>query len=264
MRYRAVPFTLEHVQHAAVVEELVHAGLDPAGCIVDDLTAGQAARLVRGYAKEHRAALLAEVGRPTPVLVSRDRTTAVAVSDLYGEAAVRMRTFLADGSLVETQRRWQQLPPWPGRLAPFRRFTTVEKEMMRSAAPGRSVMLSTRSAADQVEEHREHVDRVAARRGTTAVGFPDMESVAAAWTAALAHEEAVRRRSDRLFSAGLVALAALIVVLPNPRVSDVGWTVLILSMAVVLWWGAPGVAVLMRQRTRGRPAFTAARPNDVP
>jgi hypothetical protein len=264
MRYHPAPWTPEHAEHAAVVEELVHAGMEPAGCIVDDLTAGQAARLVRGYAKEHRAALLAEVGRPTPVLVSRDRTTAVAVNDLYGEVAVRMRTLLADGSLVETQRRWQQLPPWPRRLAPFRRFTTVDKEMMRSAAPGRSVMLSTRSAADQVEEHREHVDRVSARRGTTAVGFSDMECVAAAWTAALAHEEAVRRRADHLFAAGLLALAALIVVLPNPRVSDVGWTVVVFSMVVVLWWGAPGVAVLMRHRTWGRPAFTQARRNVVP
>lgn len=259
MRYRAVPWTLEHSENAAVVEELVRSGLDPAGCIVDDLTSRQAARLARGYAKEHRAALLAEVGRPTPVLVSRDRATAVAVSDLYGQAAVRMRTFLADGSLVETNRRWQHLPPWPRRLAPFQRFTTVDREMLRSAAPGRSVVLSSRSATEQVEEHHEHVDRVAARRGTTAVGFPDMESVAAAWTLAMAHEEVVRRRADHLFAAGLIALAALIIVVPNPRASGFGGILVVLATVVVLWWGAPGVAVLLRRRTRGRPAFNKGR-----
>ena len=256
MRYHAVPWTLDEVPHQAVVQELVDAGLHPIGCLVDDLSRFRAARVVRGHRPDVRTQMLAGVGRPVPVLLSDDRTVAVSVSDLLGSAAVQMRTFLADGSLVETERRWDRVPPWPGRMAPFRYLTTVEREMLRSVASGRTLRISSGSVTRLVDDHRDHVEAVAASRGTTPTSYPDLESVGAGWNAALAHEEAVKRRTDGTVSLPIAAVAlAVALLVPAGRVTSGPAAAALLAFLGFLWWAAPGLAVVLRRRITWRPAF---------
>src|SRR5690242_7018828 len=119
MRYSAVPWTLDGVWHADVVHDLLEAGLRPAGGLANDLSPERDRRLARGYEDDVAARLLEAMGRAFPILLSADREVAVEVSDMVGQPVVRMRTFLDDGSLVETDRRWDEVPPWPGRLRPF-------------------------------------------------------------------------------------------------------------------------------------------------
>jgi hypothetical protein len=264
MRYDPVPWTLEGVRHVEVVQELLDAGLEPAGCLVNDLSPERDSRLLRAYDDNVRADLLDEMGRAFPILLSPDRVVAAEVSDMHGSPAVRMFTFLADGALVETQRRWEQVPPWPGRLVAFRRFTTVDREMSRSVAPGRTLVISDRSPAGQLEDHRDQVEMVAAARGTAARPYPDMESVAAGWSEAFAHERAVARRTDGLIAASLVGLALVLVVFaPAGVLAGPWWPVVALALIAVLWWALPGLTVLLRHRTTWRPAFRAGSPRVV-
>lgn len=250
-----MPWTPEGIRHTEVVQALLQSGLSPAGCLVDDLTAKGTTQLTSGYDDTTRTVLLDQVGRPYPILLSADRTVAVEVSDLFGSPAVRMRTFLADGALVETQRRWDTVPPWPRRLAPFRRFTTVEREMLGSVAPGRTLAISDLSPVGQLDEHRRHVATTSASRATAPARYPDMDSVASAWTAAFEHERATARRADTVAVAGLtvvgIALLLLVVRVLSGPWSWVATIVVIASM----WWATPGLVVVLRRWTRRGPAF---------
>lgn len=257
MRFHPVPWTPERLPHPEIVEELVDAGLRPAGCLVDDLDDAQADRLVRGYDGDARAQLLAQLGRPCPVLASADGTTLASVSDLFGMPSVRMRTFLADGSLVETERRWSGLPPWPGRMAPFRRFTSVEREMARCVAPGRTLLISTDAPAGQLEEHRRQVARVSAARGAAPVPYAGMDGVAAGWNAAFAHEQAVVRRTDLAVGAALVVVMVLVLFALDSTgwLDGPWWPAVLLVLVAVTWWVTPGLVVVLRRRITWRPAF---------
>ena len=256
MRYHAVPWTLDEVPHEVVVHELGEAEFEPAGCLTDDLSRFRAARIVRGHRPDVRTKILAGVGRPMPVLLSDDRTVAVSVGDLLGSPAVQMRTFLADGSLVETERRWDRVPPWPGRMAPFRYLTTVEREMLRSVASGRTLRISSGSAKRLVDDHRHHVQAVAASRRTTPTRFPDLEGVAAGWNAALAHDEAVKRRLDGAVACPILAVAlALALLVPAGHATSGSAAIALFAFLGLLWWAAPGLAVVLRRRIPWRPAF---------
>jgi hypothetical protein len=255
VRYNAMPWTPEGVRHTEVVQALLQSGLSAAGCLVDDLNAKGATRLTSGYDDTTRSVLLDQVGRPYPILLSADRTVAVEVSDLFGSPAVRMRSFLGDGSLIETQRRWDAVPPWPRRLAPFRRFTTVGREMTGSVAPGRTLAISDQAPVGQLDEHRRHVAAVSASRASAPVPYPDMESVASAWTAAFAHEKAVARRADTVAAVGVTVVGIAICMLLSALLSGPWSWVPTLAVVALVWWAAPGIIVLLRRGSRRRPTF---------
>lgn len=258
MRYSAVPWALDGVWHADVVHDLLDAGLRPGGGLVNDLSPERDRRLVRGYDEEVEAQLLSAMGRAFPVLLSPDRVVAAEVSDLAGRPVVRMRTFLDDGSLVETDRRWDQVPPWPGRLAPFHRFATVEREMARSVAPGRTLAISDQRPAGQLEEHRRHVERVCAARGTAPTPYADMEDVAAGWNQAWAHDQLVTRRTDTLIAVGVVVLVITASwIVPTGLLGGPWWPLVVAGVIAFVWWGLPGLVVLVRRRITWRPAFRA-------
>jgi hypothetical protein len=243
------------MRHAEVVRALLEAGLRPGGCLVDDPNAEGAAQLASGYDDPTRTVLLDQVGRPYPILLSADGTVAVEVSDLFGSPAVRMRSFLDDGSLVETQRRWDTVPPWPGRLAPFRRFTTVEHEMTGPVGPGRTLAISGRQPLGQLEEHRRHVATASASHLAAPVPFSDMESVASAWTAAFAHEQVSARRADTVAVAGLTVVGIALALVVVSVLSGAWSWVAIVAVAASAWWATPGLAVVLRRWTRRGPAF---------
>jgi hypothetical protein len=260
VRYSPVSWTLDNAWHPDVVQELVEAGLEPAGRLANDLSPERDRRLLRGYDEDVRAQLAASMGRAFPLLLSPDREVAVEVSDLAGRPVVRMRTFLDDGSLVETERRWGQVPPWPGRLAPFRRFATVEGEMTRSVAPGRTLVISDRPPAGQLEEHRGHVEAVCAARSTEPRPFADLDQVAAGWNAAFAHDQLVTRRTDILIAVGVVVLViAGTWSVPSGVLGGPLWPVTVAFVIALVWWLMPGLVVLLRRRITWRPGFPAAR-----
>jgi len=257
MRYDVAPWLEDdQIQHLEVVRALLGAGLEPAGALVNDLSPARDDRILRGYDDDARAQLQDGMGRAFPLLLSPDRVVAVEVSDLFGEPAVRMRTFLADGALVETESRWSRVPPWPGRLAWFHRFASVDREMARAVAPGRTVLASDRSPAGQLDDHRRHVEAVSAARNTSAAPYPDLSQVADRWTAAFAHEQSVARRTDLLIATGLAVLVlALVAVEPTGLLGGTWQLVAAPVLFAMVWWALPGLILLVRRRITWRPAF---------
>ena len=53
------------------------------------------------------------------MLAAPDASAFVGVDWFYGMPSVRLRSLLADGRLVETQRAWDRMPSQPLALAPY-------------------------------------------------------------------------------------------------------------------------------------------------
>lgn len=92
---------------------------------------------VRDYSEEHHASLRAGIPRPAVLLVSPDGLVLVQVAWFYDFPEVIASTRMADGSLIETQRRWDGVPPWPKRAERLRRKAKLEGEMRRNETRGR-------------------------------------------------------------------------------------------------------------------------------
>jgi hypothetical protein len=260
MRYDVAPWPgNDQIQHLEVVRELLDAGLEPAGGLVNDLTPERNEQILRGYDDDARAQLQDGMGRTVPILLSADRVAAVEVSDLFGEPAVRIRTFLADGALVETDRRWSRVPPWPGRLAWFHRFASVDREMARAVAPRRTLVISDRGPAGQLDDHRRHVEAVSAARNTSVAPYLDLQQVADRWTASFAHEQSVARRSDLLIATALVVLVLVLAAVEPTGLLGGPWRLVAGPLLFLLvWWALSGLVVVVRRRITWRPAFPAS------
>jgi hypothetical protein len=82
----------------------------------------------------------------------------VEVAWFYGFPTVTASTLMADGSLVETQRRWDDVPPWPRKAEKLRRRASIGGEIRRSQTRGRRIHdVVTEDPAELDEAHRAHV-----------------------------------------------------------------------------------------------------------
>lgn len=179
-----------------LVEALRELGYHREGLLLGTPEPGGVEQLAAGWAPSVREEMIANLRRPVTVLRSPDGAALVAVGWFWDWPEVVFATSMADGALVETHRRWDAVPPWPRRRRHQRRHATVEGEMTRQAARGRSVaVVPSTDLAVLDEAHRAHVAAYADVHGTEPSPAPSaMDIVVARKEGAWAHAWAVARR----------------------------------------------------------------------
>ncbi|HEX4814489.1 MAG TPA: hypothetical protein VFV66_17235 [Nonomuraea sp.] len=159
--------------HPEEVLAFQEVGYEVVGLVHLDVEPGGVAELAADYSPEDGAALLEHGTLPATMLRSADGLVQASVSWFWAEPAVQLRTWMDDDSLVETHRRWPEVPPWPRRRAAAWRHATVEGEMTRQAADGRSIATVPSAEAARLDEaHRAHVQAYAETYGCTPVAAP--------------------------------------------------------------------------------------------
>ncbi|GAB3067375.1 hypothetical protein [Phycicoccus sp. Root101] len=257
MHYRAAPWLIDHAHHPELVEELEGLGLIPAGCLVLDNGKDTSLAWTEPYDEGASRYFLENAERPEPILVTPDATVTVEVSDWHGGPSMRVRTVMADGALVETKLRWPCMPPWPRKMQRAVRLTSLETEMTRHAADGRSIVIADGSPAQVLARHRDHVRRVERERTTVAVPLGSLDDVVDMANTAFKHAEQVETASILVVGmahmvAGVVALALVGLALWQRSFWLLG---LVLPVAALAWWGSVPLVVLARRWRRIRPPF---------
>lgn len=166
------------------------------------------ASLADDYAPQERAEMLEHLPEPHTLLRSPDGLVLARVGWFWSWASVDLCTFMADGARVETQRQWDEMPPWPVKRAKQRRFATVEGEMTRAAARGRSMAVVEGADARRLDEaHRAHVQAYSDVHGCIPAPAPgSMDEVIPLSEHAYGHALRVARRYARVGNVVMVAL----------------------------------------------------------
>jgi hypothetical protein len=195
--------------HPDQVLALQEIGYDVLGLVHLDVEPGGVASVAEGYAADDAAALLEHGAEPSTLLRSPDGLVQAAVAWFWSEPSLQLRTWMDDGSLVETHRRWPAVPPWPRRRAAAWRYATVEGEMTRQAAEGRSIATVPEADARRLDEaHRAHVRAYADTYGCSPVASPStMEETLPTLERATLHMWRVGEVYARLGNILVVAIA---------------------------------------------------------
>lgn len=160
-----------HQDQVLAFQEL---GYDLVGLVTLDVTPGGYEAVAADYAPDVREEVLAHFPEPSTVLRSADGLVQASVAWFWSEPSLQLRTWMDDGSLVETHRRWPEVPPWPRRRAAAWSHATVEGEMTRQAAEGRSIATVPDADARRLDDaHRAHVRAYAETYGCSAVRSPE-------------------------------------------------------------------------------------------
>ena len=207
----------ERVDYPEIVEEFLAMGFTPVGRLLLVQTEGTHEDTAADYESEKGAAYLAHCDVPTPILWSPDGSALVDVSWFWDAPSVRIRTELADGSVAETNRRWENPPALPKLLAKYWKRFDIDKDMTKRSAPrsGRSIEIVARQdSAAQWRQHQQHVARYAASRGTSVATFDRFEQVIDMSARLFGHDAAVERRTVGFWKPLVVAygIAALLVI----------------------------------------------------
>ena len=168
--------------------------------------------MVASYRPEDRAAFLEHFDIPMPVLASRDGTAYADVSWWWGGPSVRIRTELSDGSLVETNRRWDNEPGLPRPLRILWRPFNTDREMRRASVPAKGRSIEIRQGPDTAalwQAHRDHIARYSTHRGASAVSHRDLETYIRIATEAVGHDEKVMRKVTGWWLRAILAWGAL-------------------------------------------------------
>jgi hypothetical protein len=194
-----------HQDQVRALEEL---GYRQCGLVRVEPVSGGFPSLADDYAPDERAEMLEHLPEPHTLLRSPDGLVLARVGWFWSWPSVDLCSFMSDGARVETQRRWDEMPPWPVKRAQQRRFATVEGEMTRSAARGRSFAVVDGADARRIDEaHRAHVQAYADVHGCTPVPAPtSMDEVVALSEHAYEHALKVARRYARVGNVVVVAL----------------------------------------------------------
>ncbi len=132
---------------------------------------------------------------PETLLAAPDATAFVGVDWFYRQPSVRLRTLLADGRLVETQRGWDHLPVQAVEMEPYADRLRLRPEQDRRARGRLFTIVPGDSMADLWATHR----RVVARAGSAPAAHRTIEQAASLWRQALAHDEAIERNVAVVF-----------------------------------------------------------------
>jgi hypothetical protein len=187
-------------EHLAGFERL---GFHPIGRIA---TLTEATRADRVYRRSERERLEVWRRRPAATLLAARDGTAYAAVDVLGEAPiVRLRSELADGSLVET------LGIEPDGILRPRLWISPYAGVTAMAVDDRSVVLLHDASPDSVvTAHREHLARTAGRRGVTPVRHADKDHAVGLWVRSADH---ARRNQARATLVGRALMLFLLLVL---------------------------------------------------
>jgi hypothetical protein len=150
---------------------------------------------------------------PETVLAAQDSSAFVGVDWFYRQPSVVLRSLLADGTLVETQRGWDHLPVPVTAMEPYVRRLRLRPEQDRSARGRHFTIVPGASPADLWDAHRRELEKA----GSPAVEHGTDDQAASLWGQALRHDEAIERNAVRVFVRCLrmttVASVAVVLVL---------------------------------------------------
>jgi hypothetical protein len=185
--------------HQAQVQSFEELGYRGMALVRIEISSGGFEALAADYTPEHRAEMLEHLPAPHTLLRSADGLVLARIGWFWSWPGVELHTFMSDGARVETQRRWDEVPPWPVKRRSLHRFATVEGEMTRAAARGRSVAVADGADARRLDEaHRAHVAAYAEVHGCTPAPAPTaMDEVIALSEHATEHAWAVARPAYR-------------------------------------------------------------------
>ena len=196
-------------------------GFRRVGGLLADLTDAEVEDLLGEYDPEVQPEMRRASRIPETVLAAPDASAFVGVDWFYGMPSVRMRSLLADGRLVETQRAWDRMPSQPLALARSAAQRRLRPEQDLSA-PGRLMTLV--ETDDPAQLWSAHQDALA-RSEETPVVHRTIQQAQALWRQCFLHDVRIQIRVGRLVRAALygvqvvaLTLAALFTLL--------GW----------LWW----------------------------
>ena len=214
------------------------------------------------YTPEDAALMFDGVGNATSLFRTPDETAYVDVDWFVGGPWVRFSTVLADGSLVETQLRWKQLPPWPRQLRSVHRYMTLERDMRRDniGTRGRSSAITTAEARWECWPTTRSTsagmsapaDRSRARHGSP-------QHAAAVLNAAMEHSG---RSLARVAWTASIAAAAVVLAACSIALIGVGDPLLLavtpLAGFLVAYFGSPLLKAWLWGASFIRPSFSLA------
>jgi hypothetical protein len=253
----------EHVHFPEVVEAFEALGFRRLGRLERVYPEGLD-RAADSYAAEHRPVFQQHKAVPMTVLIAEDGTALVLVDWWWGMPDVRIRTAMADGSLVETRRAWDHAPVLPRSLVRIQQRLDLTGEQTLGSVPqrGRVVALATGTPPELWTEHQERAGDWARARGTRPALFSRMEQAAGLSARIADHDARVigRIRSVQLAVLAVVYLVPLLVLLRTWLGGPMSWTEVGLVLVGLLLWVALALMVCprlprVRYLQRVRPAF---------
>ncbi len=238
-----------HPDQVVAFQEL---GYQVLGLVTLDVAPDEFDQVAEDYAPGDREEALDHFRDPATVLRSADGLVLAQVCWFWSEPGLVLKTWMSDESLVETWRRWPEVPPWPAKRAAAWRYATVEGEMTRQAADGRSVATVPDADPDRLDEaHRAHVRAYAETYGCEPVAAPGaMPEVLTALERATVHMWRVADAYARTGNIVLLALAVASLVLSWLLRDVVGAGGLLLIASLLM------MAMLSLQRFGVRFAYT--------
>lgn len=169
---------------------------------------------------------------PTGVLVAEDAESVVTVSWFFDSTAVRFRSILADGSLVETWGGLSEPTPDRGGRVNLRPGVPTSRRITMADVPrrGRSArMLNSLSHEEIWWGHQRHLAEVAERRRAYPRPFVDINRWIGMAEHAQAHETRCALRANRLWYFG-PGIGIVLISLAMPFMAAIA--LLLLVMAV--------------------------------
>jgi hypothetical protein len=193
--------------------------------------------LVRSHPAHVRDEFRESARTPETLLAAPDGTAFVGVDWFYRQPSVRLRSLLADGGLVETQRGWDHLPVPVVEMEPYADRLRLRPEQDRSA-PGRRFTIVPGAGADAVwAAHQEAL----ARASSPPVEHRRSDQAVALWQQVLDHDQAIERNVGPAY-VGFLKVAVLVT----------APAALALILVGIYAWASHGSAA------RGAPWFAAA------
>jgi len=245
----------DDLHYPEIVERLESLGFLRVGRVRLDVSAGDWQKLLALYTPQDAQALVEHERIPDVVLVAPGGDAYVDVGWFYDSPAIRFRTLLADGTVTETQRAWDNDPAWPVRLQRAARYRDRRQEQLLDVAAGRDLVLARSATPEGVWE--EHRARVAVAGATPVDHRPDMAQLLPLWNRFLEHGMrcAVRAgRVTRVFSMVLPLLAAVASVWLTTA-GHVLLAVLVCLLGVLPVVATARIAIRSRYVRRIRPAW---------
>jgi hypothetical protein len=231
--------TADHVHFPEVVEAFEALGFGRLGRLERVYPEGLE-HAADSYAEEHRPVFQRHKAVPMTVLTAEDGTALVLVDWWWGMPDVRIRTAMADGSVVETRRAWDHAPVLPQSLARIQASLDLTGEQTLGSVPGggREVALATGTPAELWAAHRQRATAWAQAHGTVPALFSRMEQAAGLSARIAAHDARVMQRIRRVQLAVLavVYLVPLLVLLGAVFGGPMSWTaVAVILVGLGLW-----------------------------
>jgi hypothetical protein len=181
--------------------------------------------LIQAHPAHVRAEFQESAQTPETLLVAPDSSAFAGVDWFYRQPSVRLRSLLADGRLVETQRGWDHLPVPVVEMEPYVDRVRLRPEQDRSARGRVFTIVPGAGAAEVWDAHR----RALSDAGSRAVEHRSIDQAASLWRQVLTHDAAIERNVPYAY----VRILRTCVLVTVP-------VVLVLIFVGIYFWAADG------------------------